>query len=71
MNGLRESAVSRTNRFQQEMSTMKESSSSVRVEWKNYTRKAETHYLEDTAAVENGKKNLDDILHNWWVSLLP
>ncbi|XP_024968259.1 kinesin-like protein KIN-5D [Cynara cardunculus var. scolymus] len=64
VNGLRESAVSRTNRFQQEMSTMKESSSSVRVEWKNYTIKAEAHYLEDTAAVENGKKNLDDVLHN-------
>ncbi|KAI3772419.1 hypothetical protein L6452_03605 [Arctium lappa] len=64
VNGLRESAVTRTNRFQKEMSTMKESSSSVRVEWKNYTRKAEAHYLEDTAAVENGKKDLDDVLHN-------
>lgn len=65
VNGLRESATSRTNRFQKEMSTMKESNSSVRVEWTNYSKKAETHYLEDTAAVENGKKNLDEVLQNW------
>ena len=71
MNGLRKSAASRTDRFQQEMSTMKESSSSVRVEWTDYTTKTETHYLEDITAVENGKTNLDEVLQNWWVPLLP
>ncbi|KAI3782388.1 hypothetical protein L2E82_12433 [Cichorium intybus] len=64
VNGLRESAVTRTKRFQQEMSTMKESSSSVRIECTNYTKKTETDYLENTSAVENGKKNLDDVLQN-------
>ncbi|PWA42619.1 kinesin motor domain-containing protein [Artemisia annua] len=64
VNGLRESAASRTDRFQQEMSTMKESSSSVRVEWTDYTAKTETHYLEDITAVENGKTNLDEVLQN-------
>ncbi|KAI3514212.1 hypothetical protein L1887_12531 [Cichorium endivia] len=64
VNGLRESTVTRTKRFQQEMSTMKESSSYVRIECTNYTKKTETDYLENTSAVENGKKNLDDVLKN-------
>lgn len=62
--GLRESATSRTNRFQQEMSTMQDSSSSARGEWKNYEQKAESHYLEDTARVESGKKDLQEVLQN-------
>lgn len=63
--GLRESASSKTNKFQQEMSTMEESRNTVRAEWTDYTKKAETHYIEDTAAVEDGKKILDEILQNW------
>ncbi|CAK9170199.1 unnamed protein product [Ilex paraguariensis] len=64
VNGLRESAASRTSRLQQEMSTMQDSTISVRAEWTGYMEKAETHYLEDTAAVESGKKNLGEVLHN-------
>lgn len=50
---------------------MKESNSSVRIQCTNYTKKTETHYLEDTASVENGKKNLNDVLQNWWVPFFP
>ncbi|CAH1418273.1 unnamed protein product [Lactuca virosa] len=64
VDGLRESAVSKANKFEQEMSTMKDSSFCIRNEWKNYNEKAESNYLEDTNAVEIGKKHLDEILHN-------
>ncbi|GMP89151.1 hypothetical protein CsSME_00040843 [Camellia sinensis var. sinensis] len=64
VHGLRESAASRTSRLQQEMSTMQDSSSSVKAEWTVYMEKAETHYLEDTAAVESGKKDLAQILQS-------
>ncbi|CAI9297888.1 unnamed protein product [Lactuca saligna] len=64
VNGLRESAVTRTKTFQQEMSTMKESNSCVRIQCTNFTKKTETHYLEDTTSVEIGKKNLNDVLQN-------
>ncbi|KAG5516484.1 hypothetical protein RHGRI_037259 [Rhododendron griersonianum] len=62
VHGLRESAASRTSRLQQEMSTMQDSGSAVKAEWKGYTEKAETHYLEDTAAVESGKKDMEEVL---------
>ncbi|XP_009792660.1 kinesin-like protein KIN-5D isoform X1 [Nicotiana sylvestris] len=61
---LRESASNKTNRLKQEMSTMQDSTSSVKVEWSNYMEKAESHYLEDTAAVENGKKEMEEVLQN-------
>ncbi|PSR90014.1 Kinesin-like protein [Actinidia chinensis var. chinensis] len=64
VHGLRESAASRTCRLQQEMSTMQNSSSSVKAEWKVYMEKAEIHYHEDTAAVESGKKELEEVLHS-------
>lgn len=28
--------------------------------------KTETRYLEDSAAVENGKEDLEEVLHNWY-----
>lgn len=64
VDGLRESAASKSKRFEQEMSTMKDSNSCIRNEWTNYTEKAESRYLEDTAAVECGKKDLDEVLQN-------
>ena len=67
MDGLRETAASKANRFEQEMSTMKDSSSCIRDEWTSYSVKAESHYVEDTAAVECGKKDLDEVLQNWYV----
>ena len=48
------------------MSTMQGSTSSVKAEWTNYREKAEAHYLEDTAAVEIGKKDLEEVLQNWY-----
>ncbi|XP_049367007.1 kinesin-like protein KIN-5D [Solanum verrucosum] len=61
---LRESASNRTNRLKQEMSTMQDSTSSVKVKWTAYMDKAESHYLEDTAAVENGKNEMEEVLQN-------
>lgn len=64
VHGLRESAASRTSKLQQEMATMQESTSSVKAEWTVYMDKTETHYLEDTAAVENQKKDLGEVLQD-------
>lgn len=70
MGGLRESGANKASKFEQEMSTMKDSSSNIKVEWTNYTKKAESHYLEDTAAVESGKKDMDEVLQNWYVHFM-
>lgn len=48
---------------------MQDSSSAVKAEWKVYTEKAETHYLEDTAAVESGKKDMEEVLQSWYEQL--
>uniref|UniRef100_A0A5B6ZZT6 Kinesin motor domain-containing protein n=1 Tax=Davidia involucrata TaxID=16924 RepID=A0A5B6ZZT6_DAVIN len=64
IHGLRESTASRTSKLQQEMSIMQDSTSSVKTDWTIYMEKAETHYLEDTAAVESGKKYLEEVLQN-------
>lgn len=47
---------------------MQDSTSSVKVKWTDYMEKAESHYLEDTAAVENGKKEMEKVLQNWYVT---
>lgn len=47
---------------------MQDSTSSVKVKWTAYMEKAESHYLEDTAAVENGKKEMEEVLQNWYVN---
>ncbi|XP_071721316.1 kinesin-like protein KIN-5D [Rutidosis leptorrhynchoides] len=64
VDGLRDSAISKCKNFDLEMSTMKDSSSCIKNEWTNYTKKAESHYVEDTDAVESGKKDLDQVLQN-------
>ncbi|KAL9405195.1 hypothetical protein Peur_002167 [Populus x canadensis] len=61
---LRESANSRTNRLQQEMSTMQDSTSSIKVEWSVHMEKTESNHFEDTSAVESGRKALEEVLHN-------
>lgn len=70
VNGLRESAASRTSQLQQEMSTMQVATASVKAEWTNYVEKAESQYLEDNGAVESGKKEMEVVLQNWY-ELLP
>jgi len=63
---LRESANSRTNKLQQEMSTMQDSTSSIKVEWSVHMEKTESNHFEDTSAVESGRKALEEVLHNWY-----
>ena len=43
-------------------STMKDLSSCIRDEWTSWSKKVESHYVEDTTAVEFGKKDLDEVL---------
>ncbi|KAF8402800.1 hypothetical protein HHK36_010891 [Tetracentron sinense] len=64
VDGLRESAASRTSKLQQEMSTMQDSTSSVKDEWTTYIEQTEVHYHEDTAAVESGKNGLEEGLQH-------
>ncbi|CAI9759181.1 unnamed protein product [Fraxinus pennsylvanica] len=64
IDGLRDSAASRTNRLQQEMSIMQETACSIEAEWTNYMEKAESHYLENTASVETGKRDMEEVLQN-------
>ncbi|KAF9665472.1 hypothetical protein SADUNF_Sadunf16G0126300 [Salix dunnii] len=61
---LRESANSRTNKLQQEMSTMQDSTSSIKAEWSVHMEKTESNHFEDTSAVESGRKALEEVLHN-------
>jgi hypothetical protein len=67
---LRESANSRTNKLQQEMSTMQDSTSSIKVEWSVHMEKTESNHFEDTSAVESGRKALEEVLHNWYRLLM-
>ncbi|KAF5751507.1 kinesin-related protein-like [Tripterygium wilfordii] len=61
---LQESATSRTNKLQEEMSTMQQSTSSVKAEWTVHMEKTETHYLQDTSGVESGKRDMEEVLQN-------
>nr|GFB84113.1 kinesin-like protein KIN-5D [Tanacetum cinerariifolium] len=60
VDGLRETAASKANKFEQAMSTMKDSSSCIKDEWTSYSKKAESNYVKDTAAVECGKKDMGE-----------
>lgn len=64
VDGLRESATSRTSKLQDEMTTMKHSTSSVKADWTAYVHKTEARYLEDKADVESGKNGMEEVLHN-------
>lgn len=63
---LRESASTRTTTLQHEMSTMQDSTSSIKAEWKLHMEKTESSYHEDTSAVESGKKTMQEVLLNWY-----
>ena len=67
---LRESANSRTNKLQQEMSTMQDSTYSIKAEWSVHMEKTESNHFEDTSAVESGRKSLEEVLHNWYRLLM-
>ncbi|KAK8581511.1 hypothetical protein V6N13_144533 [Hibiscus sabdariffa] len=61
---LRENASSKTSELQKEMSTMQESTAVVKTEWNVHMESTESHYVEDTCAVEYGKKDMEDVLQN-------
>ncbi|MBA0708010.1 hypothetical protein Golax_020004 [Gossypium laxum] len=61
---LQENASSKTSKLQKEMSTMQESTSVVKAEWNVHMESTESHYIEDTSAVESGKKDMEDVLQN-------
>ncbi|KAJ7947734.1 Kinesin-like protein [Quillaja saponaria] len=61
---LRESANSRTSKLRKEMSAMQDATSTVKSEWTVQMEKTESNYLEDTSAVDCGKKDLEEVLHN-------
>ncbi|XP_013602855.1 PREDICTED: 125 kDa kinesin-related protein [Brassica oleracea var. oleracea] len=61
---LRESASTRTTTLQHEMSTMQDSSSSIKAEWNLHMVKTESNYHQDTSAVESGKKSMQEVLLN-------
>lgn len=63
---LRESASTRTTTLQHEMSTMQDSTSSIKAEWKLHMVKTESNYHQDTSAVESGKKAMQEVLLNWY-----
>lgn len=52
------------------MSIMQETSGSIKEEWTSYTRSAESHYRENTASVESGKEDIQDVLHKWLVTFV-
>lgn len=62
---LRESASTRTSTLQHEMSTMQDSTSSVKSEWNVHMVKTESSYHEDTSSVESGKKAMQEVLLSW------
>ncbi|CAI9770527.1 unnamed protein product [Fraxinus pennsylvanica] len=62
--GLRENAASRTNKLQQEVSIMQDTTCSIKDEWTTFMEKAESHYLEDTASLASGKEDMKGILQN-------
>ncbi|XVF46438.1 hypothetical protein PTKIN_Ptkin03bG0026800 [Pterospermum kingtungense] len=61
---IRENASSKTSELQKEMSTMQESTSVVKTEWNDHMENTESYYHEDTSAVENGKKDMEEVLQN-------
>lgn len=65
---LRESASTRTTTLQHEMSTMQDSSSSIKAEWNLHMVKTESNYHQDTSAVESGKKTMQEVLLNWYIN---
>ncbi|KAE8670456.1 P-loop containing nucleoside triphosphate hydrolases superfamily protein isoform 2 [Hibiscus syriacus] len=61
---LRDNASSKTSELQKEMSTMKESTTVVKTEWNVHMGTTESHYIEDTSAVESEKKDMQEVLEN-------
>lgn len=45
---------------------MQDCTSSVKTEWAMHLEKTESHYHEDTSAVEHGKKDMEEVLQNWY-----
>ncbi|KAK8683553.1 hypothetical protein V6N13_039612 [Hibiscus sabdariffa] len=61
---LRDNASSKTSELQKEMSTMQESTTVVKTDWNVHMESTESHYIEDTSAIESGKKDMQEVLQN-------
>ncbi|XP_068667950.1 kinesin-like protein KIN-5D [Aristolochia californica] len=59
VSSLCESATSTTTELQQEMSTLQDVTFSVKGQWAAFMEETEGHYLEDIAAVEDGKQSIE------------
>lgn len=68
---LRESATSKATKLHEEMSTMVDSTTNVKAEWTLHVEKTESQYIEDTSAVETGKKDLEEVLQCWYLLSFP
>lgn len=66
VNDLRESANTKTSKLKQETSTMQDSTSSIKAKWRVHMERTESNYHEDTSAVESGKRELVEVLQNWY-----
>uniref|UniRef100_A0A7N0ZTP8 Kinesin motor domain-containing protein n=1 Tax=Kalanchoe fedtschenkoi TaxID=63787 RepID=A0A7N0ZTP8_KALFE len=64
LSDLRDGAASRTSKLQQEVSTMQDSTSSIKSEWTVHMDKTEKQYVDDTYAVESGRKDLERVLQS-------
>ncbi|KAK1285363.1 hypothetical protein QJS10_CPB20g00746 [Acorus calamus] len=64
INSLRESAINRTSKLQQEMSNTNAFTSSVKNQWLVYMENTENNYKEDTAGVESGMCCLEEGLQH-------
>lgn len=65
VDSLRESAVSRSSKLQDEMTIAHDFTSRVRGQWGAYVEETEKNYHEDTATVEREKSTLEDGLKAW------
>ncbi|KAE8664973.1 P-loop containing nucleoside triphosphate hydrolases superfamily protein isoform 2 [Hibiscus syriacus] len=61
---LRDNVSSKTSELQKEMSTMQQSTTVVKTEWNIHMESTESHYIEDSSAVESGKKDMQEVLQN-------
>ncbi|XP_064970827.1 kinesin-like protein KIN-5A [Musa acuminata AAA Group] len=60
VDSLRASAVDRTSNLQKEMSTASDFTRRIKGQWKAYMEETENHYIEDTAAVESSRNDIEE-----------
>lgn len=58
--------MSKTEKLQREISSMQDSSSGAKAQCSLYMARTESHYLEDSAAVETRKKDMENVFCHWY-----